>query len=73
MSAPDPGFDRAVMAAPIVDNASERLYTIGELEYDGPRCPDCDTPVDSDGGMCEECGDSPYGGNLDDYKGRDDR
>jgi hypothetical protein len=56
-SAYDPAFDAAVMAAPIVDNASDRLYAIGELEYDGPTCAtgDCRAPVDDDGQLCDDC------------------
>lgn len=50
-------FEAEVSTGPIVDNASERLYAIGELEYDGPRCADegCDTAVDIYGDRCEDC------------------
>lgn len=47
MSAYDPEFDRAVMARPIVDNASPRLYERWEL--DGEECPECE----GDGGWTE--------------------
>lgn len=34
-------FDAAVMAGPIVDNASTRLYAIGELEAERIECFHC--------------------------------
>jgi hypothetical protein len=49
----DPDFDRAVMAGPIVDNAGH-LTVIGELEYDGDRCTECETDIDKPG-RCFDC------------------
>lgn len=56
-SAYDPAFDALVMAAPIVDMVGD-----GRMEYDGPRCADtdCNTVVDNDGELCDECGDQPH-------------
>jgi len=53
----DPVFDAAVMAGPIVD-----MVGTGVMQYDGPRCAadDCDTAVDNDGELCEQCGDQPH-------------
>jgi hypothetical protein len=52
MSAPDPAFDRLVMAAPIVDMIGD-----GRMEYDGPRCDYCgDTQTVDDGDrLCPDC------------------
>jgi hypothetical protein len=57
VSAYDPAFDRLVMAGPIVDNASARLYAIGELE--GDRCP-CGTAIPGDVDGCDECAGEPH-------------
>lgn len=82
MSAPDPAFDQLVSAGPIVDNASTRLYAIGELEPDWETCPDCngdcmttvtrerpgflDEDVDIDCGTCGATGRLQDTGDLDD-------
>lgn len=54
----DPAFDAAVMAAPIVDNASTRLYYVGELEPDRRECDACGDrfqDVGDDQRLCDAC------------------
>lgn len=54
-SAVEAAFEGAMNSgAPIVDNAGP-LTVIGQLEYDGPRCPGCGDAVETDDAVCPDC------------------